>query len=204
MAGHPIFAALYDRMTGSCERQLAGPIRQELIGPLEGPEVLEVGAGTGANLPYYRRDVQLTAVEPDPHMLRRGKERARQLGREVRWVQAPAERLPFPDAGFDAVVTALVLCSVQDVEKALAELWRVLRPGGELRFLEHVAVEGFGRRMQRMINPLWSRISAGCRLDRDTAAALRRAGFQIEKLETRRIAPPTGKLIYGVARRPVG
>lgn len=202
MAGHPIVAALYDRMTGSCERSLTGPIRQKLIGPLVGPEVLEVGAGTGANLPYYRPDIQLTAVEPDPHMLRRAKERARKLSREVRWVQAPAEALPFTDGSFVAVVTTLVLCTVRDVEKALAEMRRVLRPGGELRFIEHVAVEGFGLRMQRMLNPLWSRIAAGCHLDRDTAAALRRAGFQIETLETRRIPPPTGKLIYGVARRP--
>lgn len=196
--GHPIFAALYDRMSQGAERRLLGPIRRELLRDLQG-EVLEIGAGTGANLPHYSPGVRVVAAEPDPFMLRRGRERPSSL--PVEWVQASAESLPFPDGRFDAAVATLVLCSVNDPVQALTELRRVLRPGGRLRFLEHVASETPGwRRFQKALTPLWKRLAAGCHLDRDTLAFMAEAGFRLAYVNAERPVP-FQPIVYGEAVR---
>lgn len=198
--GHPWFAALYNPLTWPAERGLLGPIRRRLAGSASG-RVLEVGVGTGANLPYYGPAAGLVvAVEPDPFMLRRAARRARALRAAARLCQAEAEALPFADGTFDTVVVSLVLCSVGDQAAALAEARRVLRPGGTLRFLEHVRHEGWLGRLQDLVTPIWRRAGAGCHPNRRTEQAIRGAGFRIETIERR----PAGltPLLLGEATTP--
>ena len=176
--GHRWFAAIYDRMMRMQERGRLGERRHELLAGLRG-DVLEIGAGTGANFAHYPAGVRVTAVEPDAYMLKRARKRLAltpaAAAIEVR--QAPAERLPFDDASFDTVVSTLVLCTVTDVPAALAEIRRVLRPGGELLLLEHVRGDGFLGHAQDAIRPVWSWCSAGCQPNRRTEDAIRAAGF---------------------------
>jgi ubiquinone/menaquinone biosynthesis C-methylase UbiE len=133
-----LFALTYDRQLAKAEQaQLAG-LRRRLLTPATG-RVLEVGGGTGANLPYYGAAVEsLTVTEPEPPMLRRLHARAREQAPGVTMLRAPAEDLPFEDGVFDVVVSTLVLCGVNDQPRALRQLRRVLRPGGKLLFIEHI------------------------------------------------------------------
>ena len=199
--GHRWFAAMYDRMVGGTERTLGPRVRPRLMGEAHG-RVLEVGAGTGASFSYYPPDAQVTATEPDPHMLERARKRLVALGRsDIELRQAPAEQLPFDDASFDHVVTSLVLCTVRDQPGALREARRVLRPGGSLRFLEHVRNDEsrFWGAVQDAITPVWRWFGAGCHPNRRTRQAIENAGFTIDWLETVRVGPGT-PAIYGVAR----
>jgi ubiquinone/menaquinone biosynthesis C-methylase UbiE len=199
--GHRWFAAWYDRLTAGNERRLAKTIRPRLMGEAHG-RVLEVGAGTGASFPYYPPDAQVVATEPDPHMLERARKRAAGLGgANIELRQASAEQLPFDDASFDHVITSLVLCTVRDQPKALAEARRVLKPGGTLRFLEHVRNDEsrFWGTVQDGIAPVWRWIGAGCNPNRRTQAAIEQAGFAIDWLERVPIGPGT-YAIYGAAR----
>ncbi|MPZ48269.1 MAG: methyltransferase domain-containing protein [Dehalococcoidia bacterium] len=190
---HRFFAAGYDIGARIADVRLA-PLRHLVAGEAEG-RVLEIGAGTGANFDYYRwaRIEALEATEPDPFMLRRAEARARKLPPYVRerltLTQAPAEALPFPDASFDAVVATLVLCTVADLDAAIAETFRVLKPGGAFRLLEHVAARGFEAKAQRFVQPVYGWLAAGCHLNRDTASALRQAGFRVEILRRERFGP---------------
>jgi ubiquinone/menaquinone biosynthesis C-methylase UbiE len=179
---HRVFAALYDRMTGPLEQGVLAERRAGLLADLAG-EVLDVGAGTGANLPYLRSASRVVAAEPDPAMRRRMA--ARLAGAPVRAeiTGDVAEALAQPDASFDAVVFTQVLCTVSDPDRALAEARRVLRPGGRLIVLEHVRGSGSLARWQDRLTPLWSRLIPGCHLGRDAAAAVERAGFAIERAE---------------------
>src|SRR6185437_16569543 len=146
------FFALQERLT---ERGRMLETRRRLLTGLSG-DVLEIGAGTGANFAYYPPEARVVATEPDPYMLKRAQATLAQLGaRNIDVRVAPAEHLPFADASFDAAVTTLVLCSVGDAGQSLAELRRVLRPGGELRFLEHVRGAGPLGRAQDVVQPLW-------------------------------------------------
>jgi SAM-dependent methyltransferase len=201
-----LFAALYDPFMRSAEQACLGAWRAELLACAAG-EVLEIGAGTGANLPFYPEAVErLVAAEPDEAMRARlarhaGATRAGRL--EVH--AAAVGALPFGDGSFDGVVSTLVLCSVPDVAKALAELRRVLRPGGRFFFLEHVAAEDRPSRLawQRRIEPLWARLAGNCHLTRRTGDAIRQAGFVVER-ETRasmkKAMPFLRPSIRGVAR----
>lgn len=181
--GHRIFAALYDRLTADFERRFLGENRALVAGPARG-RVLDLGAGTGANFAHFAAGARVIAVEPDPYMLRRARERARADRRPIELLQAPAEELPFPDASFDDVVATLVLCSVDSPERALAEVRRVLTPGGALRFFEHVRAPTRGwARLQDCVAPLWGHLAGGCHPNRDTLDALGRAGFSIASLE---------------------
>jgi ubiquinone/menaquinone biosynthesis C-methylase UbiE len=158
--GHPIFAALYDGLGAAAERGWMGRRRSRLLAGAAG-SVLEIGGGTGANLPHYRDAGRVVVSEPDPFMrgrLRRKLVRARV---PVEVSESGAEDLPFRDGSFDAVVSTLVLCSVPTQEKALAEVRRVLRPGGRLLFIEHVRGEGSVARVQDRVLPLWSRLLSG-------------------------------------------
>jgi ubiquinone/menaquinone biosynthesis C-methylase UbiE len=175
-----LMSRLYDRMLAGAEQAGLRAWRRELVGRAQGA-VLEVGAGTGGNLGLYPPGVsRLVLAEPDRHM--RAVLRSK-LGNwpEVEVSVAAAEALPFADGSFDTVVGTLVLCSVRDPGRALAEIHRVLRPGGTFLFLEHVAAPRgtWTRRAQRLVEPAWKRLAANCHLTRETGALLEGAGFEL-------------------------
>lgn len=181
--------------------------RRALVVDLEG-DVLEVGAGTGMMFPYYPKSVRLTATEPDEDYLSRARERAEEADATISLEAGTAEDCRFPDASFDAVVSANVLCSVRSVEQTLAEMGRVLRPGGRFRLLEH------GRSPHRVsallmdvVNPLWLKVNGvGCNLNRDPVASLQAAGFTIEGVERFQVFAPGAPTAFPTqfirARRP--
>jgi len=145
--------------------------------------VIEVGAGHGINFPFYPGPVtRLLAVEPEEHLLELAKDAAHDAPIPVEVVPGMAEELPAKDESFDAAVVSLVLCTVRDPDRAIAELRRVLRPGGELRFYEHVIAHGrLGARLQRFADAtVWPAMAGGCHMSRDTQAALDRGGFSVE------------------------
>jgi SAM-dependent methyltransferase len=152
--------------------------KQELLTPLEGT-VVEIGPGGAANLSFLRPDVRWIGVEPNPFFTRYMRASAARAGRPLDVRAGVAERLPLPDASADAVISTLVLCSVQDLGAALREIRRVLRPDGRFVFVEHVAAADgtFQRRVQRAIRPLWRALGDGCHPDRDIASAIAAAGF---------------------------
>jgi len=195
---------IYDAFTAGLDRKGFGQRRDRQVAELRG-DVLEVGAGTGLNLPRYRSADLLVALEPHRTYSRRLRARAGAAHVPVEVVAGTAEELPFADESFDNVVTTLSLCSVGDLDVALAEIRRVLRPGGALHFLEHVRGEGATARWQDRLTPIQRRIADGCHLNRDTAAAILQAGFEITELE--RFAMPAGAsvirpAIQGTALRP--
>lgn len=201
-----VMAAIYDRFMAGSEEACLAAWREELIAEARG-RVLEIGAGTGANLPYYRDGVErLVMAEPDRHM--RAKLAARSArGLRVETSAALADRLPFDDGSFDTVVSTLVLCSVGSLEGSIAEIRRVLAPGGALLFLEHVAAEHRPSRLrwQRRVEPIWRRLAGNCHLTRRTEAAIRGAGFEVETVtreSIRKAMPITRPSVRGVARKP--
>jgi ubiquinone/menaquinone biosynthesis C-methylase UbiE len=149
-----------------------------LLGALEG-EVVEIGPGPGVNLEYYRSSVRWTGIEPNNFLHERIRQRASGLGIPARLSDAPAEHLDLPDRSVDAVVGTLVLCSVGDAARALAEVLRVLKPGGRYVFIEHVAapVGSRTRRVQETWTPILRRLPGGCSPNRETRDAIGRAGF---------------------------
>jgi ubiquinone/menaquinone biosynthesis C-methylase UbiE len=169
-------------------------------------DILELGIGTGLNLPHYPPSVErITALGPDPFLDRRAAERARARGIRVDYVAGDAARLPFDAGRFDTVVATLVLCTVAAPVRAVAEIKRALKPGGELLVFEHVArPEGWARALQRAFDPVNRVFACGCSLVRDTTATLREAGFSELALETRasRGMPlPSAWIVRGQARR---
>jgi ubiquinone/menaquinone biosynthesis C-methylase UbiE len=180
---HPIFAALYDQISASAERRWMGERRRRLLAGARGA-VLEIGGGTGANLAHYRNVDRVTIAEPDPFMRNRIGPKLDEARVPVEVSAAGAEALPYPDGSFDTVVSTLVLCTVPDQEAALAEVRRVLRPGGRLLFIEHVRAAGSAARWQDRLEPLWRRLLAGCHPNRDTVTAIEEAGFEIETFES--------------------
>jgi ubiquinone/menaquinone biosynthesis C-methylase UbiE len=174
------FALTYDRQMAKVEKAGLRVHREELLSSLAG-RVLEIGAGTGSNLTSYGEAVtSLTITEPDRHMLRRLEAHVRKQMPAARVLRAPAEDLPFGDDTFDAVVSTLVLCGVDDQPRALREIRRVLRPGGQLVFFEHVRSDDpkLARQQDRM-NPV-NRFVAGCECNRPTLDSIRGAGFAVE------------------------
>jgi ubiquinone/menaquinone biosynthesis C-methylase UbiE len=205
---HPVFARLYDRFSRHAEERGQSAHRDELLAGLSG-RVLELGAGNGLNFAHYPRSVdEVLAVEPEPHLRRRAEEAARRAPVAVRVLDGLGGRLPAEDRSRDAAVASLVLCTVPDQATALGELHRVLRPGGELRFYEHVASRRSGTaRCQRLADRLfWTRVAGGCHLSRDTGREIERAGFVIESCRRFPFSPaplqPPVAHILGVARRP--
>jgi ubiquinone/menaquinone biosynthesis C-methylase UbiE len=181
MAIYPrIFAALYDLSFHRGERAGMADRRRRLLASARG-RVLEIGAGTGLNLPFYTGAVsELVLTEPEEPMARRLAKRA--AGRAI--VSARAEALPFPDASFDTVVSTLVLCTVEDPAAALAEARRVLRPGGRLLFIEHVRADGALARWQDRLEGVWRHVGNGCHANRDTLTTLSAHGFAVRDVET--------------------
>ena len=208
---HPIFARFYDRMIAGSERAGLAQMRRSLLARASG-RTLEIGAGTGLDLPHYTEAVsELVLAEPDPHMAAKLHERVGSgsfaPGR-ITVIEAPAEDLPFDDGSFDTVVAALVLCTVEDPRGALAEIRRVLVEGGELLFLEHVRAES--RRLawwQDRLERPWGAFAGGCHPNRPTVDTLADAGLWIEQLDRERFPKSPAwvrPLIRGVARRPDG
>jgi ubiquinone/menaquinone biosynthesis C-methylase UbiE len=180
--------------------------RRETLGGLSG-RVIEIGCGNGANFSLYPPTViELIATEPDPYMLKRARRAARSSPVPVNVVGAPAEQLPAEDGQIDSVVSTLVLCTVGNQRDALMEIKRVLRPGGELRFLEHVRFQGGpGALLQDLVTPAWRWCGAGCHPNRDTTSAIREAGLVLVEQKELRPSPPlppmciVRRVIQGVA-----
>ncbi len=165
--------------------------------------MLEIGVGTGHSFSFYPVETHVVATDPDPHMLDRATKRLAELGAtHIELRQASAEALPFEDSSFDHVVSSMVLCSVNDVRRVLAEARRVLKPEGTIRFWEHVRNDGsrFWGRAQDFVTPIWRWFGAGCHPNRRTEHAIEEAGFAIEWIERNRDVP-FEPVIYGVARR---
>ncbi len=195
MKGHKWFAAIYDRMMASQEKKFFGAVRAEMLGDVSG-DVLEIGAGTGANFRHYPKGARVVAIEPDPYMLERARPRAAEAAAAIELRQASAEDLPFEDASFDFVVDTLVLCSVRDPRRALAEVKRVLRPGGEFRLYEHVRYANrAGAFAQDIANPVWNWFGAGCHPNRDTERFVREAGFEVVRADRLTHLPPVPPMI---------
>jgi SAM-dependent methyltransferase len=164
--------------------RLIEPYKRKLLTDLHG-ELLEIGPGSGPNLSYYPPDVHWTGVEPNPYMHPYLRAAAAQQGRVIDLRTGYTEALPVEDQSMDAVVSTLVLCSVHDLRASLAEIKRVLKPGGKFVFIEHVAAEpGSGlRRMQNFIRPLWSFFADGCHPNREIWRRLEEAGFAQLEIE---------------------
>ena len=200
-----MMAAMYDRTMRGTEEACLNEWRGTLLRGLEG-DVLEVGAGTGLNLPLYPTTVtRLVMSEPDPHMRQRlARKAATETVAQVEVSDATLENLPMPAESFDAVVSTLVLCSVPGLDAAVAEIYRVLRPGGKFVFLEHVAAEDRPRRLkwQRRVEPFWKWFAGNCHLTRITEAAIAAAGFEFDEIEResmRKAMPLVRPTIRGVA-----
>lgn len=182
---HPIFARFYARISGAMERGGMTEHRRSLLSGLSG-EVIEVGAGNGLNFAHYPPAVtRVLAVEPEPHLREVAAGAARHAPVPVRVVDGLAEALPAADGSFDAAVVSVVLCSVPDQAEALGEIHRVLGPGGQLRFLEHVGADSPGvRRVQRLIDgTVGPRVFGGCHCGRDTTEVIESSGFRIDRIE---------------------
>ena len=204
---HPIFARLFAWGASNAPAEQLEHRRRVLEG-LSG-RVIEVGAGNGLNFPHYPTTVtEVLAVEPEAYLRGKAEEAAAKASVPVRVVDGVADSLPAEAGSFDAGVASLVLCSVPDPAVALAELRRVIRPGGELRFYEHVrAKDARHARSQDRINRLWPHFSGGCHPNRDTPASIEAAGFEIERCDRFKFKPVVGMKaiephVIGVARRP--
>ena len=206
---HPLFARLYNRLSVADEAKGAGEHRDELLADLTG-RVIEVGAGNGLNFVHYPPSVtEVLAVEPEPFLRDRAERAARDAKVPVQVVSGTADHLPADDESFDAAVASLVLCSVPDQRVALAEIHRVLRPRGELRFYEHVRSERprFAR-FQRVVDVGWPHLGGGCHTSRPTDQRIADAGFEIERcrrfdFRSSFIEVPVTPHVIGVARKPV-
>ncbi len=181
-------ARIYDPVVWLGERRGMAKRRRALLAAARG-RVLEIGAGTGLNVPHYPPGIdELVLTEPVASMARRLERRAAMRAGEMpRVVVAPAERLPFPDDAFDTVVSTLVLCTVPEPDRALAEIRRVLKPGGSLLFLEHVRsdVERWGRWQDRLVRP-WAAFASGCRCNRNTLDLVEASGMRVAKVDRRK------------------
>jgi ubiquinone/menaquinone biosynthesis C-methylase UbiE len=204
---HPLFARCYQRLSVQADERGAAEHRAELLRGLSG-RVVEVGAGNGRNFPHYPAAVtEVVAIEPEPSLRAAAQRAAAEATVHVAIVDGVADRLDLEDGSCDAGVASLVLCTVPDQERALAELRRVIRAGGELRFYEHViARHPVTARVERALDAtVYPRLSGGCHLARDTVAAIQAAGFDIESCRRFGFSPsplaPQVAHVLGVARR---
>jgi ubiquinone/menaquinone biosynthesis C-methylase UbiE len=204
---HPIFARFFDRLSRLMEREVAEH-RRELLAGLSG-RVLEIGAGNGLNFQHYPTSVEeVVALEPEAYLRDKAEEAARDAPVRVTVRDGLADPLPLEEREFDAAIASLVLCTVPDLGRALGELRRVLKPGGELRFLEHVRSERPRKaRLQERLDRsgIWPRVGGGCHCARDTVAAIEAAGFHIERSRSLDFGPSwviTNPHVLGVARAP--
>lgn len=203
---HPVFARFYAKMSIGMDSAGVAEKRQQLLAGLAG-SVIEVGAGNGLNFAHYPSTVtSVLAVEPEPHLRTIAERNAKHAAVPITIVDGTAEHLPADDAAYDAVVATLMLCSVPDPATALREMRRVLRPAGELRFMEHAAAESAGhRRIQRVADvTIWPLCFGGCHPSRDAVAAMTASGFAVRELTKFRFPDdrlpwPTAPHVLGVA-----
>lgn len=195
-----LFARCYGRRARGAERGEIGQRRRRLVAQASG-RLLDLGAGTGESFKHVPGTVtEVIAVEPDPWMLRQAQRRVADTEVPVRFVRAVSDSLPFPQSSFDTAVAALVLCTVGALEGTVAELRRVLRPGGRLLLMEHVrATDDVLARLQDLVQRPWSWCNAGCRPNRRTLEAIQRAGFSLEEVEW--YGHPALPHVHGVALR---
>ncbi len=197
-----VFAAMYDRMMRRGEERSMGRRRRELVAQASG-RTLEIGAGTGANLPYYTDAVEeLILAEPFEPMRRRLERKLGESGRSAKTLDASAEAIPLEAESLDTVVSTLVLCTVDFPDAALAEVARVLRPGGQLLFIEHVrSPSPRTARWQDRLETPWRHFGAGCRCNRDTVASIEAAGFSTEHEQEhwKGVPPIVASLVMGRA-----
>jgi SAM-dependent methyltransferase len=197
-----VFAAIYDRMMRRGEQGQMGRQRGELLVKADG-RTLEIGAGTGANIPHYRNELgELILAEPFEPMRRRLERKLARTQLSARTLNAGAEAIPLEGESIDTVVSTLVLCTVDFPERALGEIHRVLRPGGQLLFIEHVRSRSprLAHWQDRLETP-WRHFGAGCRCNRDTLAAITAAGFSAEHEERRwkGVPPIVAPMVIGRA-----
>lgn len=202
---HPIFSRFFDRLSRLMEREV-GEHRQELLTGLSG-RVVEIGAGNGMNFQHYPHTVEeVVALEPEAYLREKAEEAARRAPVKVSVRDGLADPLPLQDGEFDAAVASLVLCTVPGPGRALSELRRVLKPSGELRFLEHVRSDRPRKaRIQGRLDRsgIWPRVGGGCHCARDTVGAIESAGFRVDRVRSLDFGPSwviTNPHVLGVAR----
>jgi ubiquinone/menaquinone biosynthesis C-methylase UbiE len=197
-----VFAALYDRIMRRGEERTMRQRRAALVAQARG-RTLEIGAGTGANIPYYPDVVEkVILAEPFEPMRRRLEQKLRQSGKSASTLNASAEAIPLDDASIDTVVSTLVLCTVDFPDRALAEIARVLRPGGQLLFIEHVRSHSpRAARWQDRLETPWRHFAAGCRCNRDTVTSIAAAGFttEHEDAQWKGVPPIVASIVIGRA-----
>ena len=171
--------------------KLLRPIRERVIGAAEG-RVLEIGVGSGLNLPFYRPPVrEVLALEPAAKLMAMAQNASRSTIMPVSFLEASAEAIPLADHSVDTIVTTWTMCSIPHADTALAEIRRVLRPGGKLLFVEHGrAPDESVRRWQDRLTPAWRAIAGGCHLNRPISSMIEGAGFRIDRIETGYIPGP--------------
>lgn len=184
--------------------KLTNHYKEKLFSDLSG-SVLEIGAGTGANFDYYPKGLDLWMLEPSPYMRDYLHDKAEKAEQDVHIISGFAEDIPLPDNKFDAVVTTLVLCTVNDVEQSLSEIYRVLKPGGRFHFIEHVAAseKSLLRTLQNGISPFWKIMADGCHPNRDTGEWIQKSRFSDIEIERTRVRiPVVAPHIIGSAVKP--
>lgn len=208
-SGHPLFARVWAAAMTRLQPQAIREQRDRLTAGLHGV-VVEVGCGSGTMFEHYGAGVErVVAIEPEPYLRERATLAAAAVAAPIEVLGGDAEHLPLEDASADAVLFSLVLCSVPNQAAALAEAARVLKPGGELRYYEHVGEPAgtVGRRLQHGLDRsgLWPRVAGGCHVSRDTGAAIRAAGFVVEQEHIQNFGPPVivpvRRHLAGVAKR---
>jgi ubiquinone/menaquinone biosynthesis C-methylase UbiE len=203
-----LMAKYYDFMLRDSEEKCLREWRKSLLQDLSG-DILELGCGTGANLAFYPQTInKLVLTEPSPHM--RHQLTLKCSGYQnlpINLLDCSAESLDFPNESFDAVVSTLLLCTVNNPNLALAEIFRVLKPHGKLLFIEHVAARDNPKRLkwQQRIEPFWKIVQCGCHLTRDTEASILKSGFRLEKItrqSMRGVPSVVRPSIRGIAVKP--
>ena len=204
---HPLFARAFARAVGGMDRRGAAEHRRSILAGLQG-SVIEIGAGAGSSFPLYPSTVtHVLALEPDDYLRSVAREAAANAAVPVTVVDAAAEQIPAETGSADAVVASLVLCSVKDQAAVLAEIRRVLKPGGTLAYYEHVrSRRPIVAKAEDVLTPVWGRFMGGCHLNRDTLAAITAAGFTLQDNQrfgfaVQRLNPPLAHIL-GTATSP--
>lgn len=204
---HRLFATVYDPVMWGLEQTILPEHRKYLARNLSGA-VLDLGTGTGAMLPYFKTgadDIEYHGIEPDPYMRRQAEEKAEKFDVDISIQEAGAEALPYSDDKFDVVIASMVFCTIPDVDAALDEVTRVLEPGGEFRFFEHVHSDNSLGRIQDLANPVWRKLAGGCHLNRDTSSAIANHP-EFETVEIRQMDMGIGLVrpfIRGTVKKPL-